>query len=214
MSDRGLIMVVSAPSGTGKTTICRQVLRDFPDLAFSVSYTTRKPRPGEVDGRDYYFVSEEEFRERIEKGEFVEWVVNYGNYYGTSFKDLEEKLNQGKDVMCDVEFRGARAIKERYEEGVFIYILPPDLTELKNRLGRRGFESPEVIERRFSQALDEIKSIFWYDYVIFNDKLERAVENLKAIYMAEKCRRSRLERKISEFLCKVSGGDKNGQNND
>ncbi|MCX7981536.1 MAG: guanylate kinase [Syntrophales bacterium] len=202
MSERGLLIIVSAPSGTGKTTICRKVLKACPRLEFSVSYTTRKPRPGEVDGRDYHFISEEEFKARIEKGEFVEWVVNYDNYYGTSGVDLEEKLKRGRDVMLDIEFRGAQAIKERYQDGVFVYILPPDLTELKNRLGKRGFESPMVIEKRFNQALEEIASIFWYDYVVFNDKLEEAVETLKAIYVAEKSRRSRLEHRIKEFLAR------------
>lgn len=200
MNERGLLLIVSAPSGTGKTTICRKVLKACPNLDFSVSYTTRKPRPGEKEGRDYHFISEEEFKARIAKGEFLEWVVNYDNYYGTSGVELEEKLKGGKDVMLDVEFRGARAIKEKYQEGVFVYILPPNLTELRNRLGKRGFEDPEVIEKRFSQALDEIASIFWYDYVIFNDKVEEAVETLKAIYVAEKSRRSRLEERIKEFL--------------
>ncbi|HOJ51758.1 MAG TPA: guanylate kinase [Syntrophales bacterium] len=205
MSERGLLLIVSAPSGTGKTTICRQVLKAFPHLDFSVSYTTRPRRPGEEDGRDYHFISEEEFKTRIERGEFIEWVINYDHYYGTSGKDLEEKLSRGRDVMLDVEFRGAQAIKEHYPDGVFVFILPPDLRELRSRLGKRGFESPEVIERRFNQALDEIKSIFWYDYVIFNDRLDEAVETLKAIYRAEKSRRSRLEARIKDFLTRQGG---------
>jgi len=205
LSERGLLLIVSAPSGTGKTTICRQVLKAFPHLDFSVSYTTRPRRPGEEDGRDYHFISEEEFKTRIERGEFIEWVINYDHYYGTSGKDLEEKLSRGRDVMLDVEFRGAQAIKEHYPDGVFVFILPPDLRELRSRLGKRGFESPEVIERRFNQALDEIKSIFWYDYVIFNDRLDEAVETLKAIYRAEKSRRSRLEARIKDFLTRQGG---------
>jgi len=205
LSERGLLLIVSAPSGTGKTTTCRQVLKAFPHLDFSVSYTTRPRRPGEEDGRDYHFISEEEFKTRIERGEFIEWVINYDHYYGTSGKDLEEKLSRGRDVMLDVEFRGAQAIKEHYPDGVFVFILPPDLRELRSRLGKRGFESPEVIERRFNQALDEIKSIFWYDYVIFNDRLDEAVETLKAIYRAEKSRRSRLEARIKDFLTRQGG---------
>lgn len=202
MSERGILLIVSAPSGTGKTTICRLVLKACPGLDFSVSYTTRKPRPGEVDGKDYHFVSEDEFRARLEKGEFIEWVINYDHYYGTSGVELEEKLRRGRDVMLDVEFRGAQAIKEKYEDGIFVYILPPDLKELRKRLGKRGFESPEVIEKRFNQALNEIASIFWYDYVIFNDKLEEAVETLRAIYLAERSKRFRLEGRIKEFLAR------------
>src|SRR4030042_50047 len=130
-------MVVSAPSGAGKTTISRRIMRMFPDLRFSVSCTTRPPRPGEVDGKDYIFLSKAEFRERIARGEFVEWVENYGQLYGTAKKTMEAFLEQGYDLLLDIEPRGARAIREQYPRGVFIFILPPSLSELKARLAKR-----------------------------------------------------------------------------
>ncbi len=193
-------MVVSAPSGTGKTSICRQVLKANPNIRFSVSYTTRRPRPGEVDGRDYHFVSEETFRRMAARGEFLEWAENYGNLYGTSGLEVEELLERGFDVMLDVEPRGARALKEAVQGGVFVFILPPTLAELRARLDRRGFEAPDVIERRFNKAVDEIREAFWYDYILFNDKLADAISGLNAIYMAERHRLQRSEARLRSFL--------------
>jgi guanylate kinase len=196
----GLFLVVSAPSGTGKTSICRQVLKLCPNIRFSVSYTTRSPRPGEVDGTDYHFISEEEFKERLDRGEFIEWAENFGNLYGTSGEAMHASLSRGLDIMLDVEPRGAKVLKENYPGGVFVFILPPTLDELRSRLNRRGFESPDVIERRFRRAVEEIKEVFWYDYVIFNDKLNVAIDQLRAIYMAEKNRRYRSNAKLQMFL--------------
>ncbi|MBA4421912.1 MAG: guanylate kinase, partial [Syntrophus sp. (in: bacteria)] len=144
---RGLLMIMSAPSGAGKTSISREILRMFPDVRFSVSFTTRPPRTGEVDGKDYHFISEEAFRERIARGEFVEWVENYGQLYGTSKKTMDVFLERGDDLILDIEPRGARAIREHYPRGVFVFILPPSLSELKIRLLKRG-ESAAVMERR------------------------------------------------------------------
>lgn len=201
----GLFLVVSAPSGTGKTSICRQVLKSFPHIHFSVSYTTRKPRPSEVDGRDYHFISEELFRQKLAQGAFAEWAENYGHLYGTSGEVMDNLLAQGVDVMLDVEPRGAKALKAKYPGGVFVFILPPTLEELKVRLNRRGFESPEVIQRRFRKAMDEIQEVFWYDYVIFNDKLHEAIDHLRAIYLAEKSRRQRLNARLRGFMEKEQG---------
>jgi len=174
----------------------------FPNLCFSVSYTTRLPRPGEVDGRDYHFTSEESFRQGIARGQFIEWAENYGNLYGTSVELMNKCLDQGIDVMLDVEPRGAKALKEKYPGGVFVFILPPTLDELRTRLNRRGFERAEVIDKRFIKAVDEIKEAFWYDYVIFNDKLDIAIDQLRSIYVAEKIRRDRLGNKLRAFLDK------------
>ena len=137
-------MVVSAPSGTGKTSICRGILRLFPSVRFSVSCTTRPPRPDETIGQDYDFISEEEFRERIDRGEFVEWVENYGQFYGTSKKTMNAFLTQGYDLILDIERRGAKAIREQYPRGIFIFILPPSLSELKSRMSLRG-ESADIM---------------------------------------------------------------------
>jgi len=194
-----LLLTVSAPSGAGKTTICREFLRLFPDVRFSVSCTTRPPRPGEVDGKDYVFLTREAFRERIDRGEFVEWVENYGELYGTSKRTMDVFLEQGTDLLLDIEPRGARAIREHYPRGIFVFILPPSLAELKARLAKRG-ERAAMMERRLRTSQDEISEALWYDYVIFNETLKEAVDQFRSIYVAERCRRDRFEKRISAFL--------------
>jgi guanylate kinase len=196
---QGLLMVVSAPSGAGKTSICREILRRLPNVRFSVSSTTRPPRPGEAIGQDYDFISAEEFRERIDRGEFVEWVENYGQLYGTSKKTMEAFLTQGYDLILDIESRGAKTIREHYPRGVFIFILPPSLSELKSRLSLRG-ESTAVMECRLRSSLDEIREALWYDYIIFNETLKEAVDRFQAVYIAEKSRRDRFTERIEAFF--------------
>jgi len=171
----------------------------FPDIRFSVSSTTRPPRPGEVNGKDYHFLSEQAFRQQIARGEFVEWVENYGWLYGTSKKMMDAYLATGADLILDVESRGAKAIRAHYPKGVFIFILPPSLSELKARLAARG-EETSVAQRRLRAALDEIREALWYDYIIFNDKLNEAVDRFRAIYIAEKSRRDRFHDKIAAFF--------------
>jgi guanylate kinase len=195
----GLLLIVSAPSGTGKTSICRKILKMFPDVRFSVSWTTRPPRPGEEEGRDYHFVSKEEFRKRIERGEFVEWVENYGQLYGTARESLNGLLGRGCDLILDIEPRGAKAIREQYPKGVFIFILPPSLSELKSRLAKRGEKDADA-KRRLRASLKEIREALWYDYLIFNERLDEAVDHFRAIYMAEKSRRERCAERVKEFL--------------
>jgi len=200
MSNDSLIMVVSAPSGTGKTSICRPLLREFPALRFSVSFTTRPPRRGEADGRDYHFVTPDAFREKIQAGDFVEWAENYGHLYGTSRGVIEEIRGRGEDILLDVEPRGARALKEIYPKGVFVFVLPPDLAELQRRLWKRGDGDEEVRRWRYQKARDEIQEVFWYDYIVVNDRLEQAIERMRAIYLAEKCRRERQMGIVSPLL--------------
>ncbi len=195
----GLLMVVSAPSGAGKTSICREFLRMFPEVRFSVSCTTRPPRPGEVDGRDYHFILKEEFRARIARGEFVEWVENYGQLYGTSRKTMDAFLEKGYDLIMDIEPRGAKAIREHYAQGVFIFILPPSLPALIERLSNRG-ERSAVVESRLRRSQDEIREALWYDYVILNEKLSEAVDQFRSIYIAQRCRRERYGETIAAFL--------------
>ena len=195
----GLLMVVSAPSGAGKTSICREILRRFPKIRFSVSCTTRPPRLGEINGRDYEFISDEEFRERMVRGEFVEWVENYGYLYGTSKKAMEAFLSKGYDLILDIEPRGAKAIRENYPGGIFIFILPPTFAYLKSRLSIRG-ESAAVMERRLKSSLDEIREALWYHYIIFNENLEEAVNRFQAVYIAEMSRRDRWTERIEAFL--------------
>jgi guanylate kinase len=170
------------------------------NLRFSVSYTTRTPRPGEEDGKDYYFVSRWSFKEMIVRDEFVEWVENYGQYYGTSKSKVEECLSEGCDLVIDVEPRGARKLKECYPGGVFVFILPPSMDELKNRLIIRGFEEEEARKKRLHKAHEEIGEVVWYDYIIFNEHLDEAVDQLRSIYVAEKSRRERLTARLEDFL--------------
>jgi len=195
----GLLMIMSAPSGAGKTSISREILRMFPDIRFSVSSTTRPPRPGEVNGRDYHFLSEEAFRQQIARGEFVEWVENYGRLYGTSKETMAAYLEKGQDLILDIEPRGAKAIRALYPRGVFVFILPPSLSELKARLAKRG-EEAAVAQRRLRESLAEIREALWYDYIIFNERLDEAVDRFRAIYIAEKSRRDRFHDQISAFL--------------
>ncbi|MFH1080330.1 MAG: guanylate kinase [Pseudomonadota bacterium] len=194
-----LFMVVSAPSGTGKTSICREFLKLCPDIRFSVSSTTRPPRPGEKNGVDYYFISETAFREQIKEGAFAEWAENYGYYYGTAKEIMQNLLGAGRDLLLDIEPVGAKTLRKHYPGGVFVFVLPPSLEALKSRLDRRG-EIPEVMQIRLGKAIDEIREIAWYDYVVVNQDLQDAVDCLRSIYIAEKCRRERLAEKIRTFL--------------
>ncbi len=200
MTGKGLCIVVSAPSGSGKSTICRRLLAACPDMEFSVSFTSRPPRPNEIDGKDYHFVSREDFQRRIDRGEFVEWVENYGEFYGTSGRALQDLLRRGKDLLLDIEPRGAKEMKKKFQEGVFVFVLPPSLDELLKRLQKRGHETPEAIQKRFAQAASELGEVLWYDYAVINEDLDTAVGQLIAIYRAEKCKTSRLLGAI-DHLC-------------
>jgi guanylate kinase len=199
---KGLFIVVSAPSGTGKSSICQKLLQAYPEIKFSVSYTSRPPRPNEVNGKDYYFISREEFQARIDQGEFVEWIENYGNFYGSSRKVMEEFLHDGNDLLLDIEPRGARKIKQKFKGGIYVFVLPPSRLELLKRLEERGCETDEVIQNRFEQAESELKEISWYDYIIFNKDLDTAVNQLISIYVAQKCKRSRLQSEIKQVIKK------------
>jgi guanylate kinase len=196
---KGLFIVVSAPSGAGKSSICQGLMKAFPEIKFSVSYTSRSPRPNEVNGTDYYFISSGEFQERISKGDFIEWVENYGNLYGSSRKFMEDFVRDGGDLLLDIEPRGAKKIKQEFKGGIYVFVLPPSRTDLLKRLEKRGHETDDVIQKRFEQAESELKEISWYDYVIINKDLETAVNQLISIYIAEKCKRSRLRNEIKEF---------------
>ncbi len=200
LNDKGLIIVVSAPSGTGKSTICRRLLAACPEINFSVSLTSRTPRPSEINGKDYHFISREDFQRRIDEGEFVEWVENYGQFYGTSVKVINDALNHGKDLLLDIEPRGAKAIKKQFPDAVFVFVLPPSPDELLKRLKKRGHESQEAIKIRFSQSNSELKEVLWYDYTIFNEDLETAVFQMISIYHAEKCKTNRLCGKIDRVF--------------
>lgn len=195
-----IVLVVSAPSGGGKTTICREFLKAFPEVSFSVSSTTRPARPGEVNGRDYWFVSREEFLGKMEKGGFVEWAENFGHFYGTSVEEVERARCLGRDILLDVDTRGGKTLRSRFPEGVFVFILPPSIDVLKERLSQRGSEDGEALRLRISRAMDEIQESVWYNYLIINEDLKVSIDALKAVYTAEKIRVKRQGRRLRPFL--------------
>ncbi len=185
---KGLLIVVSAPSGAGKTTLCREMADAIPYLKYSISYTTRAPRPGERDGKDYIFVSEDEFKKMVGRDEFAEWAEVHNHYYGTHEGFLKRTLATGTDVLLDVDTQGAKLLKKRFPEAVFIFVLPPSLETLKDRLRGRRADSPDEIERRFRVARREIESYGEYQYIIFNENVKEAVRELESIILAERIR--------------------------
>jgi guanylate kinase len=197
---KGLLIVVSAPSGTGKTTLCRMLLKEFENMEFSVSYTTRPPRKGEVNGKDYFFVSREEFERMVEEGDFLEWANVYGNLYGTSKSQVLKALEEGKDILLDIDVQGALQVKKNLPEAVLIFIMPPSFEELEKRLRSRGTDSEEVIEKRLNVAKEEIKKAPFYDYIVVNDVLDVAFNKLKAIITAEKCKTERLKNQFDKLI--------------
>ena len=196
LNRKGLLLVVSGPSGAGKGTICKALLNKNDQLKLSVSATTRKPRNGEVHGVNYFFIEKEEFTKMIENGEFLEYAQIYDNFYGTPKAAIIECLEKGQDVILEIEMQGARQIKEVYPEGVFIFVLPPSLEELKSRIVGRGTETQEEIEKRFSCAFEEINQIVNYDYFIVNEDIEKSVSDVEAIICAEKNKVTRYKNNI------------------
>jgi len=179
-----MIIVISAPSGTGKTTICRKLLEEFPDMGFSVSYTTRKPREGEIEKGEYRFVSITDFQRMIEEDEFVEWVKIFGDYYGTPRKALEEAKNC--DLLLDIDVVGGKRIKALYPQSLLIFLVPPSMEELSRRLRMRKTEGEEKIEERLSKASFEIKEGKGYDYVVVNETPEKTISLIKEIILKKK----------------------------
>ncbi len=185
---QGILFVVTAPSGAGKTTLCDRVLEVVPDLEYSTSVTTRPPRKGEVDGRDYFFVDRAGFKKMLTDGEFLEHATVYDNYYGTRRSIIEKSLSKGKDIILDIDLKGVLKIKGKNYPAVFIYIIPPSMDELERRLRSRGADSEEVIRKRLSLAREEMSYIEKYDYIIINDDLDTAFEELKSVILAERRR--------------------------
>lgn len=190
---RGTLVVVSAPSGAGKTTLCTEVRSVGPDLAYSVSYTTRAPRPGEVDGKDFHFVTVAAFKAMVERNEFAEWAVVHDNFYGTRAEPLEQALAAGLDILLDIDTQGARQLRTRYPEAISVFIVAPSLALLEQRLRERKSDAPREIARRMARAREEIAAWREYDYLIINRDLKEAVDQLASIIQAERCRTSRLK---------------------
>ncbi len=186
--DLGDIFVISAPSGTGKTTLAGRLLSDFPTLVFSVSYTTRPPRSNEINGKDYFFISKGEFEKKIAQGEMIEWAEVYGNYYGTSATFLRQKIEEGKDILLDIDIQGAKQVKQRFPESVLIFISPPSFKELEYRLKKRGTDPPEIIAKRLQAAKLEMEAAKDFDHIVINDDFKKAIREIKAIIVAYKTR--------------------------
>ncbi len=181
MNKKGMLYVVSAPSGCGKGTILAEVFKRNKNVFYSVSATTRLPREGEVDGVNYFFMTKDEFKKLVENGQMLEYAEFCGNFYGTPKSAVEDKLNAGFDVILEIETKGAMLVKERMPEAKLIFILPPSVKELKRRLNKRGTETEDVIEKRVSEAVGEIKKAYDYDYVMMNDELSEAIEGFISI---------------------------------
>ncbi|HLL22764.1 MAG TPA: guanylate kinase [Kofleriaceae bacterium] len=185
--NRGVLVIVSSPSGAGKTTLTRRLLQEFADLEFSVSYTTRPIRPGEVDGRDYHFISPDEFQHMVDRGDFAEHAFVHSNRYGTAQAPVEAALSAGRDVIFDVDWQGGAALSARWpDDSLKIFILPPDLGTLEQRLRKRATDDPKIIEKRLAKAIEELEHYPEYQHLIVNDDIERAYAVLRAIYLTRR----------------------------
>lgn len=184
MPRKGIALVISAPSGAGKTTLVQRLLREFPQFGYSISCTTRQPRQGEVDGKDYVFLSREEFEQRRAQGYFAEWAEVHGNLYGTPLAPVKDSLQRGQDVLFDIDVQGAAQLKLSLAEAVFIFILPPSMTELERRLRSRALDDEATIERRMANARKEMLESRWYDALVINDDLDTAYDALRSVFVA------------------------------
>jgi len=191
----GTLFVISAPSGAGKSTLCRELLRKVRGIKLSVSYTTRKPRKGEINNRHYTFIGQKRFKNMIRRGEFAEWAMVHGNLYGTSVNRLKKLSKEGYDIILDIDVQGAIQVKNNYRNAVYIFILPPSMEILKQRLKNRKTESEEAITLRLERAKDEISGYKEYDYVIINEKLERAYRDLESIIISTRLKTENMDHK-------------------
>ncbi|MCK9443513.1 MAG: guanylate kinase [Tissierellaceae bacterium] len=199
---KGFLLIISGPAGTGKGTVCKELLKRNTNIIFSVSATTRGPRVGEIDGENYFFIDKEKFETMIGNDEFLEYAYVHTNYYGTPKKFVMEEINKGEIVLLEIDVQGAMQIKKNYSEAVFIFLLPPTMEELKNRIIKRGTESEEDINRRFENAFKELDFVGNYDYFVVNDIVEDAVSDIESIIKAEKLRVKRQSRIKEKVLLK------------
>jgi guanylate kinase len=200
LSDDFLLLIVSSPSGAGKTTLCNRLRGEFPELRFSVSHTTRKPRPTEVDGREYHFIDTGTFEQMVRIGAFAEWARVHDHLYGTSLKEIELARTSARGVLFDIDYQGARQIKAALPGAIGVFILPPSLVELERRLRGRGTEDEETTRRRLENAKGEIEHYGIFDYVIVNDEINRAYEQIRGVVYAERCKRARHARLCERLL--------------
>ncbi|PLY02973.1 MAG: guanylate kinase [Desulfuromonas sp.] len=203
----GVLFVVSAPSGAGKTSLCKQIVDIFPTLGHSISFTTRPQRSGEQDGVDYHFVSPEQFAAMVEDNEFAEWAEVHGNCYGTARKTIDAARDAGEDLLLEIDWQGAAQLRGNGVDGVFVFILPPSFEELRKRLEGRGTDAPEVIEQRLQNARRELQEAFRYDYQVVNDDFAQALQELKSIVAAEHCRAVRLRGQFEKLFPAIVAED-------
>lgn len=202
-ADKGLLIVLSGPSGVGKGTVCSMLRKLSPELVYSVSATTRAPRAGETEGVNYFFKTKEQFRSMIERDELLEYAEYVGNYYGTPRSFVNETIHAGKDIILEIEVQGAMKVKERFPEGVYVFLMPPSLGELRNRIVGRGTETDDSIRSRMNIAADEMRLLAHYDYAVVNDRVEFACARIQSIITAEHCKRERVLPYVKSLLEEV-----------
>jgi len=208
LKSKGLVFVMSGPSGTGKTSILRKLLQDTESLDFSVSYTTREIRPGEIEGEDYFFVSEKDFKSLIERGEFLEWATVHGNFYGTSRTFVENTISKGRDILLDVDVQGAISIMKKLEDAVYVFVAPPSYEELERRLTSRGTENSSSLKTRLENARWELEQMKLFQYLIINNDVCKSVNQFKAIIEASKLWIDRIVRENGDkFLLRSKYND-------
>lgn len=200
IDQKGILFILSGPSGVGKGTVRKALFDQSTDLRYSISMTTRDPREGEVDGVDYFFKSRDEFEKLISEGQLIEHAEYVGNYYGTPRQYVEQTLNEGKDVFLEIEVQGALKVRENFPEGVFVFLIPPSLEELKDRIVNRGTETEEKVKNRLKAAKEEIDMMDAYDYVVVNDQIDNAVTKVKSIVASEHCKRERVAHQYKKAL--------------
>ncbi|MDV2582588.1 guanylate kinase [Alkalibacillus haloalkaliphilus] len=201
--EKGILFILSGPSGVGKGTVRKALFERDPDLAYSISVTTRQAREGEQNGVDYFFKTKDEVKKMIEQGEFIEYAEYVGNYYGTPKAYVEQTLEEGRDVFLEIEVQGALQVKENFPEGVFIFLFPPSLEELKNRIINRGTETEDLVRNRLLEAKKEIEMMDAYDYVVVNDDVHNAVDRIESIVVSEHCKRERIASQYKKALGSV-----------
>jgi len=204
LHNRGILFVLSGPSGVGKGTVRKRLFEKRPNLKYSISVTTRQKRRGEKDGVDYFYKTKAEFEQLIEQNELLEYAQYVDNYYGTPRQYVEKMLDKGYDVFLEIEVQGALQVKESFSEGVFIFLYPPSFADLKRRITKRGTETEELVKYRLDKAAKEMTMMNYYDYVVINDRVDKAVENIQAIIQSEHCRRER----VADHLLKKLESDK------
>jgi len=209
MESKGIIFILSAPSGTGKTTVCQLLKHKLPNLKLSISHTTREPREGETEDKDYHFISQKKFEKKIQNKEFLEWAKVFNNYYGTTSESISQHLNKGEDVLIELDVQGAQSLRKINYKAVFIFIMPPSLKELEVRLNKRGTENANKIQSRLEVSKKEIQQSILYDYILTNIDVEETADNLQSIITGEQFRKERYQPSSPDIKALIVGRESN-----